>query len=95
MIGKDGGIKDMVCTTKVSIEVINENTCDIHTTSAETCSINYLNSNREEIHARLSTETLINQCGNIWGREIQRQVTFVCDNTSAIGELEQNEGWKK
>ena len=75
--------------------VIKTDEEDGHTITAmsvESCIHNSFHSTREELRDQLSAELLIDKFVSLWGREIRRTVTMVCDSKSALHELKEQEG---
>ena len=89
-IGTDGGLKDNIGTTGVSLynKTIKRELC--YSMSAETCGLNHLHSTREEMKAVVAAEAIINQCNLHFGNKTQR-IDFICDNKSAIGKIKYTE----
>ena len=95
LIGTDGGLKNNIGTVGVRMTTEEEQPQTITAMSAETCVHQLLHSTREELRAQLSAELLLDKFGSLWGRDIQRTVTMVCDSKSALHELSaKDEGWR-
>ena len=88
IIGTDGGLKDGIGTSGITMEMIDVLEFQVNTFGAETCKLGSLHSTREEIRAMLGAEEIIDKCGELWGRNQFRKSTCICDSKNAIVEFE-------
>ena len=47
-----------------------------------------LHSTREELRGIMAAEEIISKCGELWGSDITRSITFICDSKSALFEVD-------
>ena len=95
-IGTDGGLKNNLGTTGIVIEMEDDTSVKLTAMSAEYCNKGTLHSTREELRAILAAEMIIQRCGDLWGKECNRKITFICDSKIALSEVEiDSTKWKK
>ena len=89
-IGTDGGLKDNIGTTGVTLfnKTIQQELC--YSMAAETCGLGHLHSTREELKAVVAAEAIIKHC-NVHFGHTKQHIEFICDNKSAIGKIKYNE----